>query len=46
MLRTKRDMRYMGDMKDTRGKAEAHGAFARAFLLGKRWAWDNPILQS
>ena len=33
-------------MRDMRDKVEAHGAFARVFVLGKRWAWDSQVLQS
>ena len=42
-VRENRDMKYMGYMRDT---VEAHGAFARVFVLGKRWAWDSQVLQS
>ena len=38
--RENRDMKYMGYMRDT---VEAHGAFARVFVLGKRWAWDSQV---
>ena len=41
-----RDIRYIVDMRDLRDKVEAHGAFARVFVLGKRWAWDSQVLQS
>ena len=42
-VRENKDMKYMADMRD---KVEAHGAFARVFVLGKRWAWDSQVLQS
>ena len=38
-----RDIRYMVEMGEMRDKVEAHGAFVRVFVLGKRWAWDSQV---